>query len=389
MENRKTILFVSYGLGIGGIEKSLVNLLNALPEERYDVDVLLMNPEYLLVPQVKKSVRFLDNFQYLLSTDFTIAEIKKRGGFHKHLDKLFPYFCHRMRILLGHPLWVKYKPIEKAYDIAVAYSQNGEPPYYVIDKVRAARKILWYHNGAYEKTGKWYALDQQYYPQFDRIVAVSQDCAKVLGKAFPEIREKLLVLHNICDVADIRRKADAFSPESYTGEQTHVVTVGRMETEKGAQLALEACRILLEEGRNICWHWVGNGNQAAPIQKQIQEFGMEGWFVLEGNQENPYPFLANADIYVQPSFYEAYSTTVTEARVLHRPIVATDVGGMRDQITSGVSGLIVPIDASAIASGIRTLLDDPGLAKSFTQVLKQEKYQAEAVLEEYEKTVFA
>ncbi len=389
MENRKSILFVCYGLGIGGIEKSLVNLLNILPEERYDVEVLLMNPEYLMVPQVKSSVQFLDSFDYILSTDSTVAEIKKRGGFHKHLDKLFPYFCHRLRILLRLPLWVKYKPLEKAYDIAVAYSQNGEAPYYVIDKVTARKKVLWYHNGSYEKTGELYRLDQQYYPQYDNIVAVSNDCARVLEKAFPEIRERLLVLRNFCDTENIRQRATAFVPESYAGEATHIVTIGRMELEKGAELALEACRILTAEGKNICWHWVGSGNQAEPIRKKAEELGLTGNFLLEGNQENPYPFLAQADIYVQPSFYEAYSTTVTEARVLFKPIVATEVGGMHDQLTDKVSGLIVPIDAQAIAGGVRMLLDDPALGRAFTEVLKQEEFQADTVLKEYERTVFA
>ena len=109
--------------------------------------------------------------------------------------------------------WKTFRPLEKEYDIAIAYSQNDYSPYYVIDKVKAARKVLWYHNGAYEKTVKAYERDKKYYPQFDYIVAVSTDCAKVLDEMFCFESGKLIVLRNICDIESIVNQAEAFFPE--------------------------------------------------------------------------------------------------------------------------------------------------------------------------------
>ena len=385
----KSMLFVCYGLGIGGIEKCLVNLLNSLPEEHYDVDLLVMDPIYDMLPHIRRKIHMVDPFDYTLNTEITMQEIRKRGGMFKHRDKLLPYLIHRVRIKLGLPLWVQFKPLEKCYDIAVAYSQNGLGPYYVADKVQAKRKILWYHNGTYERTGKEYGLDRRYYGKYDTIVAVSEDCAKNLRAKFPEQQDKIIVLHNICDVQDIQEKAHAFFPDSFSADKTHIVTVGRLSKEKGAYLALDACRILREAGYNICWHWVGSGPQWKEMQEKILLSGMEDSFLLEGNQKNPYPYISNADIYVQPSFYEAYSTTVTEAKVLFRPIVATDVGGMHDQLKQGKSAFIVPIDAEAIAHSIRTLMDQKELCSSFSQVLKQEHFRPHEILAEYERTVFA
>ena len=98
---KKSLLFVCYGLGIGGIEKCLVNLINALPEACYDVDLLVMNPEYAMMPQIRRNVTFLDAFQYTLNTEFTMQEIRKRGGILRHLDLLLPYIDHRIRIKCG------------------------------------------------------------------------------------------------------------------------------------------------------------------------------------------------------------------------------------------------------------------------------------------------
>lgn len=388
MNKKKNLLFVCYGLGIGGIEKCLVNLLNALPEEKYDVDLLVMNPEYAMAGQIRRSVNRLDPFVYTLNTEITMQEMGNHGGLWKNRQKLLPYFDHRVRIKLGLPLWTTFREIEKNYDVAIAYSQNGLAPYYVIDKTRAKRKVLWYHNGAYTQVGKQYKLDRQYYPRFDHVVAVSRDCARVLLEKFPMLEEKLLVLRNFCDSEDIRQKSQAFQPESFQKPGTHIVTVGRLSREKGADLALAACRQLLDEGRNVVWHWVGDGPIGPEIKKLRAQYGLQDAFFLEGNQDNPYPFIASADIYVQPSLYEAYSTTVTEAKILQKPMVVTDVGGMRDQLEDGVTGCIVPIDADAIAKAIQHLLDHGEVPQAMKRELEKERYQQETVLDQYEQTVF-
>lgn len=389
MNDRKTVLFACYGLGIGGIEKCLVNLVNILPEDQFDIDLLVMNPEYTMVPMIRRRVNMIDAFSYILNTEFTMQEIRKRGGLWKFRSLILPYIAHRIRIKLGLPLWTQFKPLDRAYDIAVAYSQNGLAPYYVMDKVQAKRKVLWYHNGAYEKTGKAYALDQQYYPKYDYVVGVSDYCAQVLREKFTFRENQLVVLHNICDMVGIREDAKAFTPDSYNVSAFHITTVGRMAPEKGPDLALEACRILAEEGRNICWHWVGNGDQFAPIGSKIKELNLENSFILEDGQANPYPYILSGDVYVQTSRYESYSMTTMEAKILQKPIVITGVGGMKKLICSGINGLVVEPEAAAIADGIRTLMDDTSLRHSFEENLRKETYSADALYAEYGKQVFA
>lgn len=389
MGQQKKLLFVCYGLGIGGIERCLVNLLNILPEDEFDVDLLVLNPEYALKDQIRRKVNFLDAFSYIYNTEFTMGEIRRRGGLWKYRRMLLPYLDHRVRIKLGLPLWTTFRPLEKHYDVAVAYSQNGLAPYYVADKVTADRKVLWYHNGAYEKTGKDYALDRQYYPKFDYVVTVSRYCEEMLRERFPCLREKTLVLYNICDSKSVLRGAEAFFPEGFSGEAAHIVTVGRLAPEKGPDLALEVCRLLREEGRKIVWHWVGDGPMMKTIRAQAAQMGLGDCFRLEGDQTNPYPYMKYAKIYVQPSYYESYSATVSEAMVLCKPIVITGVGGMRDRLTNGVTGQVVPVSAQALVEAIGQLLDSEETARRYSDNLQQEVIGGGQELEAYRKTVFA
>lgn len=386
---KKKILFSCYGLGIGGIEKCLVNLVNALPVDRYDVDILLMNPEYAFRDQLRRPVRFLEMFDYVANVHETMPEIRRRGGVLRNPGLTLRWCLFRLELKFGRKPWRWFRSLPERYDVAVAYSQNDLSAYYVIDKVKADRKVFWYHNGAYELDGWRQERDSHYYPKFDYAVAVSTDCANVLREWFRFEPDRLIVLRNICDADTIRTRAGAFVPDSFRSGSFHIVTVGRMAVEKGAPLAVEACRMLREWGFNICWHWVGEGNQRDAIQKAIVQYGLKEHFILEGNQENPYPYIKNAHIYVQPSHYEAYSTTITEARVLCRPIVTTDVGGMRDQLIDGENGLIVPIDAEAIAGAVKRLLTNGALRSSFTKRLQTEDFSSEKALEAYEQTVFA
>ena len=180
----KKILFSCYGLGIGGIEKCLVNLINTLPEDRYDVDILLMNPEYDFRDQLRRPVRFLPMFDYVANVHDTLPEIQKRGGILKNPGLFLRWVLFRLELKFGKKPWRWFRRLPEHYDVAVAYSQNDLSAYYVIDKVNSDRKVFWYHNGAYERSGWQYERDRSYYPRFDYAVAVSTDCANVLQERF-------------------------------------------------------------------------------------------------------------------------------------------------------------------------------------------------------------
>lgn len=381
----KNVLFVCYGLGIGGIEKCLVNFINTLPENIFSIDLLLMNPEYDMLTQIKRDINLLDSFRYVMNTTDTSNEIKKRGGYKKHIIKTAKYALFRLCNKFNCSPWKLFEKTNKEYDVAIAYSHHDFSPKYVIDKVKAKKKAVWYHNGKYEEDKKHYKTDKKYFNRFDNVVAVSNDCADSLRKAFPEFGEKLIVLRNFCDTEDIIKKSTEFYPKTYNDKITDIVTVGRLTPEKGADLALEVCKLLKDKGMNFCWHWVGDGNQREKISQLITKNSLEDCFVLEGNQPNPYPFIKYADVYVQPSYYEAYSTTITEAKVLCKPIVTTDVGGMRDQLIDRINGLIVPINASLLYKAILEIISTD-LSLSFEAELGVGKFTNS--LDDYNELIF-
>ncbi|WP_368242703.1 glycosyltransferase [Intestinibacter bartlettii] len=381
----KKILFVCYGLGIGGIERCLVNLINELDSNLYDIDLLLLNPEYDLLDEITNEVTLLDTFKYSMNTENTYNHYKQEKNVLKRINKISRYIIFRLINKYGQKPWKIFNKVEKQYDIAISYSQNGLTPYYVIDKVNATRKYLWYHNGDYEGTGKKYKLDLEYYSKFDNVVAVSTDCQKKLSQYFSDMQDKIIVMNNIVDTERIINLANSDADIEIDKNSFSILTVGRLTKEKGGELAVNVCKKLVDSGFNIKWYWVGDGNQFGFLKELVNKLELGDVFYLLGNKKNPYVYMNQCDLYVQPSKYEAYCTTTNEARILNKPIITTDVGGMRDQFIDKETALIVNGEVDDIYKAVKSLIEDDKYRQKLILNLKQKNYEFDGYIKQYEK----
>lgn len=377
----KKILFVIYGMGIGGVEKCLVNLVNHLDHRKYSITIAIMNPEYDFLGQINPSVKIIRFEDQFLNTTDTPKYIKRSV---KGLDAItlsMRYFWYRLAVKLQLCPWKLQKWIKEEYDYAIAYTHVGFVPNYVIDRTKAKQKILWYHTLFTDKT------DLSYYRKFDKVVAVSQYCKENFVRAFPELKDRVSVLYNFYDFSEIMDKAQE-NVTDFIDRGNKVVTVGRLSPEKGFELAIRTTAILKERSNGtVHWYWVGDGSEKCKSQARhlIAELGVENNFHLLGNRLNPYPYIKNCDIYVQPSEREAFSTTIIEAKQLRRPIVVTDIGSVYEQLTNGVNAFIVPHTPESLAEKILLLCNNKEMCSHFEknakdgmeQILQQDKlYEA-------------
>lgn len=136
----KKIVFVCYGMGIGGIEKCLATLINAIDQSKYKIYLAAMNPEYEMLSQITAGFTLLDFDKYFINTTDTINSIKNSDDIPQKIIKLLRYIAFRICVKLNYKPWKLIKKLPGEFDIAVAYSQNGLTPYYVIDRVKEKRK---------------------------------------------------------------------------------------------------------------------------------------------------------------------------------------------------------------------------------------------------------
>lgn len=383
----KKLLFVMDSFPLGGIAKAQLALFNAL-EGKYEIDFLLMRQEGLLLPLIPKSVRLLNEpleiafrnphpanaFKALKELSFgkwlkwctfslTCSLGRLRGGLHGQINA--------MDVWLG-----KNTPaIKKHYDAAIAF-QGGRCIYYIAEQIDADVKIGFVHSN-YSVNETDFMLkpsDSIYFPQMDYIATISQVCLESLWKEFPALKEKCLVIENICSPKMINTMAA--KGESYTDgfKGVRLASMGRFDIQiKGMDMAVEVCRILKQKGVSFRWYWLGEGDQRPQLEKMIKDAGVGDVFILLGAKTNPYPYIKDADIYVQPSRIEGKSVALDEVKALARPVVVTCFGSVYDQFTDKQNALISEMNAQSVADNIIKLIEDNALAESLHQNLLNEK----------------
>lgn len=368
---RKKIAVVFNRMIVGGAEKALLSFLRAIDTERYDVTLFTLNDKGAYFEELPKdiTVRFTayDDAREQFWDDVKHLRVKRiaNGIYCRVMIRLcrdeykeFTYTLRSYPKLVGH------------YDCAIAYKLNFEDTATVLKRIDADKKCAWLHGsvGTTWETRRWLNL---VLPKMQCVFCVSEDCKEQLDRVCPAHKHKTQVFYNLLPVDEILEKSKAPIDVSLTN--TAIVTVGRLSPEKGQQMIPQTTRLLLDAGYDVYWYLVGDGDLRETVESEIQKYDVAEHVILLGTQMNPYPYIKNCDIYVQPSFSEGYCTTTMEAKILRKPVVTTDAPGMREQFVSGENGLIVDeMTPQALFEGIRTLLDHPELREKFIENLGHE-----------------
>lgn len=376
---KKSILFVINSMGCGGAEKSLLSLLSLLDYAKYDVTLQMFRRGGMFEELLPPEVHIREDLDYtvfcgknpltqLLS--FDLRRINARVSTSLFL---------RSNAKKGSPLhdaqayWkysaAAYDPLPERYDVAIAWGQ-GTPTHFVAEKVQAQKKFAWV-NADYENVGHNKDFDCKYYAAFTGIICVSDKLCLTLQKVFPEYAAKMTTIYDINNPATIFTMADQPCSLSNEGNLT-LVTVGRLVPQKGYDIAAKAAWLLKERGIKFHWYVVGSGD-SAPIEKDIAQYGISDCFTLLGAKANPYPYMKAADIYVQTSKFEGYCLTLAEARMLNVPCVTTNFDVVYAQMIDGDNGLVVEMNAEAVADGIIRLATDQELYQHIKGYQIQEK----------------
>ncbi len=385
---KRQLLFVMDTFPVGGIAKSLLALWRELGAEEYDIDFLLMKREGELLPLIPDYVHLLPepleeefrsphpknlvrNFfrmplaRWWLWVKFSLTCTWGRitGGLHRHICRMDQFVA------------LASAPQEKVYDAAVAYA-GGRCIYYVATRVNAKVKVGYVHSD-YRINEVDFMLkptDLIYFPMMDHLVTISSQCRESLQSEFPALADRCVVIENICSPEMIRGMANAGESFSDPWEGFRIVTMSRIDIPtKGLDLAVAACAELKKRQIPIRWYLLGDGKPRAQLQAMIDQQGLHDSFILLGAKVNPYPYIKDCDVYVQPSRIEGKSVALDEVKALGRPVVVTCFSTVRDQFREGETALFADMEPISIADQIAELLKNEPLRSKLQQELAAEK----------------
>jgi glycosyltransferase involved in cell wall biosynthesis len=394
---KKNILISVYNMEIGGIERSLINMLESFDFDKYNVDLLICSHTGEFLSLIPEKVNILPQIPKYTVYRKSIIQCMKEGHISivviRVISKVIAGIKARLRNLkegsgyISMQLTLKYSSYllprqKKVYDLAISYAW---PHDIVANKVIAAKKIAWIHTD-YSELEIDNKIDLAVWNKFDLIASISDACTQAFLTQYPSLQDKIILIENITSPMFIKRMAENHVALNERSEESfNIVSVGRLSYVKGFDMAVKALRILHDNGlTNIKWLVVGCGGFEAELKKLIAVNDLEASFLLLGKKTNPYPYIKGCDLYVQPSRYEGKAVTVTEAKILGKPILITNYPTASSQVDDGKDGIICNLSVEGLVDGIENLYRSDKLRNALTNHLKGKDFNNRYELDKLE-----
>lgn len=365
--NKIKIFIASYSLGIGGVEKALLGLLNSLDYEKCQVDLLLMIPEGELIDQINPNVNLLSTpaeFQWINIQKGCIMSsvhqlLKRPRLLCVYLKNLFQGIVTKKMTISRQLMWkaasYSLPKVKGDYDYALDFS--GSFRRYIIERIEARHKYTWIHSD-FRVMGFNNRIEESILSQYDGILCVSKTCKEIFDELFPTLAHKTHVELNRIDIKLINQMAASGKgfDDGFTG--IRLLDVTRIDPNKGLDIAVQVCSKLKASGIKFRWYILGNDplGYKKTLESLIAKYDVEQEFILLGFTSNPYPYMMQADIIVHFSRFEGKSVALDEALALGKTILVTDYPTAKDQITDGINGHICKLDIYELTSKLTRLL---------------------------------
>lgn len=347
----KKILFLIHDLGQGGAEKVLINLVNNMDSDKFDITVVSL-------------------FGGGVNEQFLKPHIHYRAVF----TKMIP----------GNSLWMKlFTPkqlhklcVKECYDIEISYLEGPSARVISGCQNKDTKLVSWIHcTLTSEKdvvTGfRNFEEGKNCYNKFDCTAFVSKGVQEAFLK-YSGYNGNSQVLYNTVESDVIMEKAC----EAYDGldkNTLNLIAIGTLKQVKGFDRLLSIAKRLKNENVAFNLYILGDG----PMKKELEEYignnGIDDVVTLLGYDTNPYKYISKSDLFVCSSYSEGFSTAVTEALIVGTPVITTDVSGMKEMLgENNEYGIVTDNDENALYEGIKSLLDNPELL-SYYKARAQER----------------
>nr|WP_302660216.1 glycosyltransferase [uncultured Clostridium sp.] len=354
---KKILIFVD-SLNEGGVSKVLLDLLENINKEKYDITVMTLYNQGAYIDEVRKYVKYKYCFNIPAANDNSLKSklYRKYWGGMLRLPESFMY------------RWF----VKEKYDIEIAFMHGWSTKFISGSNNQHSKKIAWVHVDLVT----WNRVDgvfknlehhKKVYSKFDEVICVSKIVKEGVEKKYgvknakviynPINREKILKLSNE-NIEDIK-----------LSNKYKLISVGRLSEEKGYDRLLRVFKNLKSDGLNIELILVGSGDKYNELNKYILENNLTNDVTLLGFKDNPYKYLRASDLFICSSISEGFSLVIGEAMAVGVPVISVDCQGPNEVLDFGKYGKLVNNNEDDLYNGVKEIINDK---------LMYEKYKIKA-----------
>lgn len=303
----KNIAIFQSDLRVGGIQKSIINLLSNLDESEYDIDLFVFD----------ESEFFAQNF-----------------GENVHVIRLprAPIAVKYLPFSLAYKLYTPNIDLEKEYDVAVDFNSFWHECAIGAGKVNAKKRVMWLHSDIRVKRQvefrykvNW-ALSRGKFKYFDELVAVSRGVRDSFYPCAPKkyADMKISVIGNYIDTEEIQRRSREEVDFNPSIDEVNFISVGRLSYEKGYDILIDSFAEACKRRDDIHLYLVGDGDERESLEDRCRSLGVAEKITFLGKKSNPFPYEAKCDAFVLTSRYEGQPLVLEEASCVGLPVIISE-----------------------------------------------------------------
>lgn len=341
----KKVLFGITGLTLGGAERVLVDISNALCHD-YDITIFTLYAKGELETQLDENVK--------------IKSLYKKS--YAELSKLSKIISSLRLLILKKYIYKKY--VKDDFDIEVAFLEGPITRLFSV-KNSKTKKMVWIHNDISKVFGNGIKsvlkklVDKNIYAKYNELIFVSKDNLNKFEDTYKKLKYiNKKVIYNYIDAKKVILKSNEDVKTEFDKNMINFVEVARLVPQKAIDRIIKVHNRLVKEGfNNHRFYIIGDGPEKGKLTKMIKENKLENSFVLLGKKENPYPYMKEADYFCLLSEFEGYGMVLEEAKILNKAIIITDTAA-REAVDNYKNKEIIGNSEKAIYEKIKEILKE-------------------------------
>lgn len=345
------ILFRLRSLEMGGVPRVVLDLLNNLSQDKFEITLLLNLYQGELRTEIPKHIHLV-----------TIAKGREDFSQNPLIHKV-QLVLRKLKLMFYEkfPSVLYNQKLKENFDIEVAPGY-AEFEWILNSPNKKSRKIGWFHTDvSYDKDQNRVMKRINLMKQFDWMIFGSAQTRQVIEDLYDVTYPKSSVIYNVINIEEAIKKSEEF--EVNYEVKPVFSSVGRLHFRKGYDALMRIHKRLLDEGFVHSIAVVGGGNEMGNLKNQAKETGVEKTFLLLDTQKNPYNYVAASDYFILPSRSESYPLTIGEVMGLGIPIISTNVGGIPEMIDHEIDGYLVNFDEEEIYRAMKRFLTEHELVE--------------------------
>ena len=350
---KKILIFVD-SLNEGGVTKVLLDLLENINREKYDITVMTLYNQGVYISEVKQYARYTYCFNIPNFNDQSLkAELYRNywGGMLR-LPESFMYKCF----------------VKEKYDIEISFMHGWSTKVISGSNNKKSKKIAWVHVDLVtwnRGDGVFKNLEhhKKAYSKFNEVICVSQTVKEGIEKKYNVKNAR--VLYNPINREKILKLSKEKIDDINLSNKFKLISVGRLSEQKGYDRLLRVFKKLKNDVIDIELILVGNGDKYNELNKYIVENKLEKDVTLLGFKENPYKYVRASDLFVCSSISEGFSLVIGEAMAVGVPVVSVDCPGPNEILDYGKYGKLVNNSEEDLYNGIKEMINDRVLYEKY------------------------